>query len=198
MKKESMLDVFQRNQYNLHRASRKSRSWFEQQVNIIGRQGITPMKAFTSESTTLRTSIVPGELYMFFYSAKHKETLPYWDKFPMVIPFATAKGGFLGLNLHYLQYDLRIQLMDRLLTFKSNDTLDERTKLKFSWATVEGMSKFAAVKPCVKHYLNGYVKSSFKKIDADDWATALLLPVESFVGATKQQVWYDSRRIMRK
>jgi hypothetical protein len=198
MKKESMLDVFQRNQYNLHRASRKSRSWFEQQVNIIGRQGITPMKAFTSESTTLRTSIVPGELYMFFYSAKHKETLPYWDKFPMVIPFATAKGGFLGLNLHYLQYDLRIQLMDRLLTFKSNDTLDERTKLKFSWATVEGMSKFAAVKPCVKHYLNGYVKSSFKKIDADDWATALLLPVESFVGASKQQVWYDSRRIMRK
>jgi len=198
MKKESMLDVFQRNQYNLHRASRKSKSWFEQQVNIIGRQGITPMKAFTSESTTLRTSIVPGELYMFFYSAKHKETLPYWDKFPMVIPFATAKGGFLGLNLHYLQYDLRIQLMDRLLTFKSNDTLDERTKLKFSWATVEGMSKFAAVKPCVKHYLNGYVKSSFKKIDADDWATALLLPVESFVGASKQQVWYDSRRIMRK
>ena len=193
-----MLDVFQRNQYNLHRASRKSKSWFEQQVNIIGRQGITPMKAFTSESTTLRTSIVPGELYMFFYSAKHKETLPYWDKFPMVIPFATAKGGFLGLNLHYLQYDLRIQLMDRLLTFKSNDTLDERTKLKFSWATVEGMSKFAAVKPCVKHYLNGYVKSSFKKIDADDWATALLLPVESFVGASKQQVWYDSRRIMRK
>ena len=193
-----MLDVFQRNQYNLHAASRKSRSWFEQQVGLIGRQGITPLKAFQSESTTLRTSIVPGELYMFFYSAKHKETLPYWDKFPMVIPFATAKGGFLGLNLHYLQYDLRIQLMDRLLSFKSNDMLDERTKLKFSWATVEGMSKFAAVKPCVKHYLNGYVKSSFKKIDAPDWATALMLPVENFVGASKQQVWDDSRRIMRK
>ena len=193
-----MLDVFQRNQYNLHSASRKSRGWFEQQVGLIGRQGITPLKVFQSESTTLRSEILPGELYMFFYSAKHKETLPYWDKFPMVIPFATAKGGFLGLNLHYLQYDLRIQLMDRLLTFKSNDMLEEKTKLKFSWATVEGMSKFAAVKPCVKHYLNGYVKSSFKKIDANDWATALMLPVENFVGASKQEVWNDSRRIMRK
>ena len=198
MKTESMLDVFQRNQYNLHTASRKSRSWFEQQVNLIGRQGVTAWRAFNSESVTQRSSIVPGELYMFFYSAKHKETLPYWDKFPLVIPFATAKGGFLGLNLHYLQYDLRVQLLDRLMQFKSNDNLDEKTKIKFSWATVEGMAKYAAAKPCVKHYLNGYVKSTFKKIDGQDWATALMLPVESFVGASKQEVWKESKRIIRQ
>lgn len=193
-----MLDVFKRNQYNLHTAARKSRSWFEQQVNIINGQNVTAWKAFTSESVTQRTSIIPGEMYMFFYSAKHKETLPYWDKFPLVLPFATAKGGFLGLNLHYLQYDLRIQLLDRLMSFRTNDTMDTRTKLKFSWATIDGMSKYAAAGPCVKHYLNGYVKSTFKKIDSDDWATALMLPVESFVGATKQEVWKDSRRAMRQ
>ena len=198
MKKDSMLDVFKRNQYNLHSAARKSRSWFEQQVNIINGQNVTAWKAFTSESVTQRTSIIPGEMYMFFYSAKHKETLPYWDKFPLVLPFATAKGGFLGLNLHYLQYDLRIQLLDRLMTFRTHDNMDARTKLKFSWATIDGMSKYAGAKPCVKHYLSGYVKSTFKKVDSNDWATALLLPVESFVGADKRQVWKDSRRAMRE
>jgi hypothetical protein len=197
MAKQSMLDVFERNQYNLHTASRKSRAWFEQQVNIIGGQGITPMKVFASESTSQRTRVIPGEMYMFFYAAKHRDTLPYWDKFPMIFPFQTTKNGFYGLNMHYLPYQLRIQLLDRLMAFKTNSTMDENTKIRYSWATISSMSKYAAAKPCVKQYLNGYVKSVFKKVDAEDWATALLLPVESFVGASKQQVWQDSKRAMR-
>jgi hypothetical protein len=33
-----------------------------------------------------------------------------------------------------------------------------------------------------------------RQIFAPDWATALMLPVEKFVGATKTEVWLDSKR----
>jgi hypothetical protein len=91
-----------------------------------------------------------------------------------------------------------MQLLDNLLAFKSNNRLDETTRIKYSWAMIDGVSKFKAAQPCVKQYLNSHVRSQFRKVDSNDWATAMLLPVEQFVGASKQQVWEESRRKIRK
>lgn len=197
MAQENLLDVFKRNQYNLKKAARKSNAWFDQQVNLIKRQEVAPMKVFGSPSLNMSGSVMPGNLYMYFYSAKHRETLPYWDRFPLVFPFAKLPDGFMGLNMHYLSYQLRVQLLHRLMMFSNNRNLDETTKLRYSWQTINGVSKFAAAKPCVKRYLNNHVKSMFKKVDPSDWATAMLLPVESFTGSNKQKVWEDSRRAMQ-
>jgi hypothetical protein len=89
-------------------------------------------------------------------------------------------------------------LLDRLLVFKNNSKLDETTRIKYSWALIDGVSKYAAAKPCVKQYLTGHVRSQFRQINSNDWATAMLLPVERFVGASKQEIWAESRKIMRK
>jgi hypothetical protein len=35
---------------------------------------------------------------MFFYEAKYQDVLPYWDKFPLVLPFRKVMGGFYGIN----------------------------------------------------------------------------------------------------
>jgi hypothetical protein len=198
MAQENLTDVFKRNQYNLRSASRKSRAWFEQQVGIIARQQIGPMKVFSSPSTDMSSSVMPGNLYMFFYSAKHRETLPYWDRFPLVFPFSKTENGFIGLNMHYLPYQLRVQLLQRLMMFSTNKNMDSTTKLKYSWETISNVSKFNAAKPCVKRYLSGYVKSQFKMVDPSDWATAMLLPVESFTGANKIKVWEDSQKAARR
>lgn len=146
----------------------------------------------------LTTRIQPGRLYMYGYDPKGKKELPYYDRFPLVFPFSGSQGGFMGLNMHYLPYHLRIKLLDALLVFKSNNRMDETTKLKYSWQIIDGMSKFAAAKPCVKQYLSGHVKTQFRQINADEWATAMLLPVERFVGASKQEIWSDSIKIIRK
>jgi hypothetical protein len=89
-------------------------------------------------------------------------------------------------------------LLDRLLIFKNNSKLDETTRIKYSWELIDGASRYAAAKPCVKQYLNGHVRSQFRQINANDWATAMLLPVERFVGASKQEVWSDSKKLMRR
>lgn len=188
----SLADIFKLNQYELKTAARKSTAWFQQQALLIKRQNITPKSVLKGENLT--ANIKPGNLYMFLYDAKHKETLPYWDRFPLVFPYERTKDGFMGLNMHYLPYQLRVQLLQRLMQFANNTRMDETTRLKYSWSLIGGVSKFKAAEPCIKHYLSEHVRSSFKMIPAQDWATAMLLPVESFVGANKNRVWQDSTR----
>ncbi len=197
-KSKTLLDVFERNKYDLATSVKKSRSWFDNQVNILTKQNLTPQKVLAGNPDQLTTTLIPGNLYMYGYDPKLKKELPYYDRFPLVFPFRKTTDGFIGLNMHYLPYNLRIMLLDRLLTFKTNNRMDETTRLKYSWATIDGVSKFDAAIPCVKQYLTGHVKTQFRKVDSNDWATAMLLPVERFVGASKQEVWTESRRKMRR
>lgn len=197
-KKSTLLDVFEKNKYDLKTAVKKSRAWFEQQVLIMTRQQLTPQRVLNGNPEQLVTKIMPGHLYMFVYDPKTKAELPYYDRFPLVFPFRKTPDGFIGLNMHYLPYPLRITLLDNLLTYASNQRFDETTRLKYSWALIDGMSKYAAAKPCVKQYLVGHVRTQFRQVESNNWATAMLLPVERFVGASKQEIWADSRKIIRK
>lgn len=142
------------------------------------------------------TSPKVGSMYMFMYNAKHKATLPYWDKFPLVFPFATVEGGFMGLNLHYLPLQYRAKLMDSLYTISSNQQYNETTKLKISYDILSKASQFRYFKPTVKHYLLDHMTTRFLYIYPAEWDTALFLPLERFEKATKQQVWKDSTRII--
>lgn len=196
-KPTSLVDIFEKNRYNLDDVSKKSRAWFQQQVLLMTRKRITPNRVIQSDPQQLRAQVFPGFLYMFAYDPKLKDTLPYYDQFPLVFPFRKVPGGFYGLNLHYLPYPLRVQLLDRLMTFANNDKMDETTKIKYSWHMIDGLSRYKLAQPCVKHYLNDHVRSPFRRIEAKDWATAMMLPVERFQGATKEQVWTDSRRKSR-
>ncbi len=197
-KQQTMLDVFERNQYDLLTAVKRSRSWFDQQVNLMTRQQLTPQRVLQGNPEQLATRVMPGHLYMFVYDPKTKAELPYYDRFPLVFPFRKTPDGFIGLNMHYLPYPLRITLLDNLLTYANNQRFDETTRLKYSWALIDGVSKYAAAKPCVKQYLSGHVRTQFRQVESNNWATAMLLPVERFVGASKQEIWSDSRKIIRK
>lgn len=186
--------IFKKNQYNLNDAVTKSRSWFQQQALLLGKQNIAPLRMINSDASKNVNRIIPGELYLFAYDAKTQDKLPYWDMFPLVFPFRRMRDGFLGLNMHYLPYHARVQLLDRLMEFSTNKRLNENTRLKYSWATIQGTSRLQIAEPCVKRYLLEHVQTPFKRIPAQDWATAMMLPVERFVGAGKQRVWSESIR----
>jgi hypothetical protein len=192
-KNPTMHDVFERNKYDLKTSLKKSRAWYSQQVLLLGKQGITPQRLMREDLSSLKSRIIPGNLYMFAYDPKLKATLPYYDRFPLVFPYASVPGGFMGLNMHYLPYPLRIRLLDNLLVFKNNDKMDGTTRLKYSWSLIANVAKFRMAEPCIKHYLLPHVKTAFKKVDVNDWATAMLLPVERFIKAPKEKVWKDSQ-----
>jgi hypothetical protein len=189
-------DIFDKYRYDKN-VAKKSQTWFQQQVLLLSKKRITPNQVVKNDPAANKSTIIPGRLYMFFYDPKTKATLPYYDRFPLVFPFSRTADGFIGLNMHYLPHKLRFTLMDRLLQFKNNEKFDETTRLRYSWAMIDGVSKFAIAKPCIKQYLKGHLRSPLVDINAPDWATAMMLPVERFVGASKENVWADSRRIAR-
>ena len=118
-----------------------------------------------------------GKLNMFFYDPKFKKKLPYYDTFPLVLPLETYSDGFLGINFHYLPIPLRIKLLDRLVDYN---------KLK----------SLRIIRPTIHKYLSGHTKSQFRRIDADEWTIATLLPVQRFKKASASEVWKESRSMI--
>jgi len=135
-----------------------------------------------------------GGMYMMMYDAKTKAKLPYYDRMPLIFPYKKVKGGFYGLNMHYLPLSLRANLMDALYQTANNDRYDETTKLKISYKILDGAARYKEFRPCVKRYLNSQVQSKFMYVFPSEWDIALFLPTERFVGASKSSVWADSRR----
>jgi len=129
---------------------------------------------------------------MYFYDAKHKSTLPYYDRFPLVFPYKKVPGGFMGINLHYLPLIYRAKLMDALYDTTNNDAFDKSTKLRLNYSILDKAAKFRYFKPCVKHYLSEQVRSRFLYVYPSEWDIALFLPTQRFIGATKEKVWKDS------
>lgn len=139
-----------------------------------------------------------GSMYMYYYDAKHKDTLPYFDRFPLVFPFARTDNGFMGINLHYLPYEYRAKLMDALYDVSNNKTFDENTKLRLNYQVLNSASKFRYFKPTVKRYLTTQLRSRFLTVHPTEWDMALFLPLERFTGASNRKVWADSKKIIGK
>jgi hypothetical protein len=159
-------------------------------------------KIFQSENEMFLVSSVKDKVYQLYSNFtknspilnKTKEKMKYYDRFPLVIPIEKYKDGFLGLNLHYIHPKQRIILLDKLSATASNKSFDENTKLRISYAYLAAAAKAFEANPCIKRYLFSHVQSRFLEITANEWDIAVMLPVESFVGATTSKVYSDSRK----
>ena len=169
-----------------------AREWYRNSAKDYKR--ISDTKLMKGDTSRLTAQPLVGQMYMYYYDAKHKATLPYFDRFPLVFPFKKVKGGFYGLNMHYLPLPLRAKLMDALYDTASNTRFDESTRLKISYQMLESAAKYKEFQPCIKRYLTSQVKSRFMYIYPSEWDVALFLPLERFQGASKTQVWSDSKR----
>lgn len=185
------------NAANPSRATADSVQWLREQAMSV-RTVNNPRKLLSTTPDRMVTNIVPGRMYLFMYDPKTKDTLPFYDRFPLVFPFRRVSGGFYGINMHYLPHMLRARLMDALYPLANNDKNDDTTRLRLSYRVLNSAARYRFFKPCVKHYLNSQLQTRFLWIPADQWNTALFLPLERFVGATRQQVFNDSRQKLRR
>jgi hypothetical protein len=173
----------------------KAREWYRDTAQTYRRVNEGQLMRGDTERLTARPLI--GQMYLFNYDAKHKDTLPYFDRFPLVFPFKKVKGGFYGINLHYLPLQYRARLMDALYDVTNNNRYDETTRLRISYDILNQASRFRYFKPCVKHYLTSQLRSRFLYIYPSEWDIALFLPLERFQGASKATVFKDSRQALR-
>ena len=97
--------------------TKKSREWFQSKVKELGR--VNRQALLKDDALDPTTREIAGSMYMYFYDPKTKKTLPYYDRFPLIIMVEQASGGFYGLNLHYLRPDIRAEFFCLLYTSPS-------------------------------------------------------------------------------
>ena len=164
----------------------KSTQWFRDKIKEFG----TPTSSNLIRDGKRTSSPTFGLLNMFMYDPKLKAKLPYYDTYPLVLPIEEYSNGFLGINLHYLSMPIRLRLLDRLVDYSNNNKFDESTKLEVDYSRLK---KIDLIKPCLKRYLAGHVKSKFRKVEADEFMIATLLPVQRFKKQSDSHVFAKSR-----
>ena len=150
----------------------KSYDWYRKQVNAMTTPGARAL--INQGKATLRPKY--GIMNLFGYDPKHKLTLPYYDKFPLIMPLERAKGGFYGLNFHYLPFGARVAFLRQLSQYASDKNFDKKTRYMIDWVNNPYFRK------TTKRYLNSQVRTSFLNVPADEMAIAIFLPVARFVG----------------
>lgn len=196
-----MSNLFQRVQEAAFKAgidpmTKQSRAWFISKLSnmrSVNRAALMKEEELTLQTATYNRDII-GRMFMFFYDPKTKDTLPFYDKFPLVIVVGPAPGGFYGLNLHYLPPVLRAKMLDGLMDITNNKAYDETTKFKLRYSVLQRMRKLRYYEPCFKHYLTKHVQGKFARVNAPEWEIATFLPTAQWKKATAQKVYRDSRR----
>lgn len=123
-----------------------------------------------------------GSLLHFVYDAKGKDTLLWWDRFPLAIAADNATGGFLGYNLHYAPVKIRKYILDEL-TKNSNKKM-KLDRMRANYRFLKSMSIYDDVKPCIKHYLIEYIKSRFLIIDQQYYSRVVIMPTAKWAKGT--------------
>ena len=152
---------------------RKSAAWYRSNVQSLADR-VTANKLMSQGKLIGRPSA--GRLNMFFYDPKLKKKLPYYDTFPLVLPIETIPGGFMGMNFHYLPPLQRFRLLQNLQRF-ADGGVSSTTKIN---ANYDGIKNISIARKTIKKYLYSHVRSSFLRIDFDEAALAVYLPVQQF------------------
>ena len=158
----------------LRKSGKEPYQWYRNRIKELG----TPSQAQLIRDGKITGKVNFGALNMFIYDPKLKNKLPYYDTFPLVLPIERYRDGFLGINFHYLPYALRARLLSRL---------DPN-------ANYSALKNVRLVKPTLKRYLNTNVRSRFRKLEEEDFMTAIMLPVQRFRKSSASKVWSDSRK----
>ena len=173
-----------------------ARNWFRQKALNYRKPRIAQNRDRLMQNPV--AMVEPGKMYTYLYDAKTKDTLPYWDAYPLIFAVEPVEGGFFGINLHYLPPVLRAKLMDALYTIVSDDKMDSGTKLNISYQTLKGAANLKLFQPCFKRYLFSQVRSDFILVEPSEWDIAMMLPTQSFQKQPDAVVWRDSVNKVRK
>ena len=157
-------------------------------------------EAFYKQSDLQKAKrLLEGRMYTFFYDAKTKKKLPYWDRFPLVIILDLREDGFTGLNLHYIPPRYRVRLLYELYKYvilDDDDMAEEemRMRIKMTYKLIDGISKLKMYKPCFKRYLTTQIEGRALEITPNYWDTMAMLPLAQWQKEKVRTVYSESIR----
>lgn len=145
-----------------------------------------------------KSGLSAGEIYLFQYSPKHKDTLPYYDRYPLCLIIGASAGGFLGLNFHYLRPTQRAQFMKALYKFEELSEDYDSQVLNVTYEDLISNMALRYYKPCLKRYLVRHIITNpLYLVNRDEWNMTLFLPTQKFIKESDSTVWRDSAKLIK-
>ena len=168
-----------------------SLQWFRTNVRDLK---IKPQVIMRGLEAVSNTGLKQGGVYMFHYDAKWKDTLPYWDKYPIVVPLELYSDGFLGINIHYISPSMRVPLLQKMFEFtKDNEELEGDARMIIDYDTTQLESELRNAGPCIKRYLTSHIGARITRVPKEQWETLMMMPTAKF-NVNANTVYADSRR----
>jgi hypothetical protein len=131
-------------------------------------------------------------MYFAVYDPIHKDKLPYYDEFPILLPWDTWEQNghryLISINLHFLPPKLRFLAVQALLKVRTEKRYRASTRLKINWQILQGLSKSKHFEHCVRIYRVDHFRSKFIKVPPKAWELAIFLPVARIKG-DKTKAW---------
>ena len=184
----------------------------EEELSIILNEGLTPLGgnnkvysnliAFLEKKSMLSRPkrLLNGQLLFFKYIPTdekflERKTKNYYDIFPLIFVTETHRGGFQGINLHYLSPDMRIMLFDTIekllpiipgYKIETNRTQINYEKLKKS----KTMLRFFA--PCYRQYRWSGLQKPPIAIPYQFWKLLVEKDLGYFMKGKKSSIYLDS------
>lgn len=180
----------------VHRDAKKetkiSWAWYEHNVrNAAARMSAQKFLGNNQAHQIDKKGVTPGDILMFFYSPKYKDTLKIYDTFPLVLPFSVSDDGkrFTGINLHYLKPVDRAILLEKLMQYVSDDKLSYGAKIEAAWSIIQAAAGTKMAEHCVKQYLFTHIKSKVIVIPPKEWKFVIWLPLCRFQKGSNSTAW---------
>ena len=177
--------------YDLNQMQTQSATWFREELNRIKKNRYNKYQFILrgKQDTTKRLEI--GKMYMFEYFPKHADTLPVWDRYPLVLPFNTMPNGFIAINFHYLPYRIRAWLLSKLVKVANEKT----NKVRVNWQILKGLSRANVGAYATHRYLINHITSPFRMVRIEDYPKAIMLPLAGWYGEAQSMVTKFRRMI---
>lgn len=189
------LSILEKIRLDPNYARTRSVDWYKKKINELGGNAPNAKTELIKQTKELQTMrLLPGAMFFFGYDPKYKEKLPYYDNFPLSLILSVEGPHFTGINFHYLSYAMRMKLYEKMHLIGYSSKLPTEQITKLNWKLLSSLTRFPEVRPAVKKYLFSHVQTKFIKIPVDDWATAIMLPVEKFAKKPQAQVARESTR----
>jgi hypothetical protein len=142
--------------------------------------------------------LMPGLLVFFKYKPISESFIAkdtYYDSYPLVMITDVYKGGFEGINLHFLSPQYRNALFDTIMrglpTIKANE--EWKTRLRIDYDRLDARKIFKYYRPCYRKYLWKGMKKRPVIVPFHLWEDMVNGNTQKFVGARPVTVYRDSR-----
>lgn len=187
----------------LNTKTKTSLDWFRNKIQkASSANDLIPIQNIKEIRNTLQRSrkaenrkiFHPGQLYSFRYDPKYKQTLPYYDEFPLILTLESDDKYILGLNFHYIYPIDRAYFFNQLWKLEVYNSKTKSQKINVSYDLLKNSPRFRYYEPCLKLYLIKKIQTIIIPVERESWEIALFLPTERFKKQTKRQVWIKSRK----